>query len=637
MLISTSRISESPIWQLQKIAYARLGVASWAKGHVPFQITNNSRIAAQYADIASAAFPKSSFTILELGGGCGKFAFLMLGELFRRNVPNVRYILTDAAEKNWTFWNEHPLLRPWIDRGILQTAVFDPLSEDAPSADLIVANYFFDSLPQDLFRVEKGAVLEGLASLHTEDKTTDWDDPSLLSKLRITYAFQPLVKNPYPECPQIWSVLQDYSHRFDGLSFLLPIGAIRTIRRIASAFKKDWLFLAADRGPCTAEDLNRMSLLPSLHGNAFSFPVNFDAIDRYMEKTEGGALFSRANETDFSIALLSSTKEILPQAKRCFENLEFGPLRTEALDFSGMLKRLEESNWDATLFFSFFDRIQASIGQAGTLAKMKMLEGVGRVRDQFFPMFREEAILLERLGLFFQSLGKEKDSEISLEMTDRFKKLPEHNFSIAVFLNANPPSGDVLQIGDNEEVFQSIRSHNVRKHVHIPWDGSIENLGQFDTVFLLPARLTVQRIKPAFVQEIEGRFSLDTIRYSDADIETFFAALSKSADPNHVLHFFVELERKKNINRDQFCRIAKRLGVAPPLKEEEDRLFETLMVCLRQHMLPGSVLRAFIPGIATYDDPRFFEEVVVDPFLETEEREEPQGVWVTVRRYSQTA
>src|SRR5271156_553195 len=103
MLLSTSRLSESPIWQLQKTAYARLGVESWAKGRVPFLITNNSRFAAQVADIACAAFPNRAFTILELGGGSGKFAFLLLSELLQRKIK-VRYLLTDAAKKNVAFW-----------------------------------------------------------------------------------------------------------------------------------------------------------------------------------------------------------------------------------------------------------------------------------------------------------------------------------------------------------------------------------------------------------------------------------------------------------------------------------------------------------------------------------------------------
>jgi hypothetical protein len=77
--------------------------------------------------------------------------------------------------------------------------------------------------------------------------------------------------------------------------------------------------------------------------------------------------------------------------------------------------------------------------------------------------------------------------------------------------------------------------------------------------------------------------------------------------------------------------LAGRLGTAVPV-QEDDRFFETLMRCLKSHMKPGSVLRAFLPAIVTYDDPRFFEEVIVDPYLECEEKREPQGVWVTVRK-----
>ena len=116
MLLSSSRLSESPIWNLQQLAYTQLGVESWSKGRVPLQITNNARIAAQSADIVCAAFPKGDFTILELGGGCGKFAFLLISELIRRNLPKIHYLLTDAALKNVAYWKQHPRLLLWIER-----------------------------------------------------------------------------------------------------------------------------------------------------------------------------------------------------------------------------------------------------------------------------------------------------------------------------------------------------------------------------------------------------------------------------------------------------------------------------------------------------------------------------------------
>src|SRR3990167_27511 len=97
-------LSSSSLWQQQQEAYDRLGIYSWAKDQVPFHITNNARIARQYAEIVHR-LGKSSCTILELGGGCGKFAYLFLNEL---QLP-CHYIFTDSAAKNVDFCKNHPL------------------------------------------------------------------------------------------------------------------------------------------------------------------------------------------------------------------------------------------------------------------------------------------------------------------------------------------------------------------------------------------------------------------------------------------------------------------------------------------------------------------------------------------------
>ena len=639
MLLASSRLSESPIWDLQKLAYSQLGVESWTKERVPLQITNNARIAAQYADIACAAFPKGDFTILELGGGCGKFAFLLISELIRRNIPKIRYFLTDAALKNVAYWKQHPRLLTWIEQGILEPFPFDPLFDDPPSADLIIANYFFDSIPQDLFRVEKGMLFEGIASLHAEIESADWSDPNLLSKLRVEYAYRKLENHPYPECPEAVAVLEEYARNFDELSFLFPIGAIRTVQRMQSRAKDDFFFLATDRGPCFAEDLSYMPLLPSLHGSAFSYPVNFHAMGRYMEKIGGKAHFSQ--EADFSAALfygfsisanhMACRGSQESMAKKCFEAQKFGPLNADAADFSEIIIRLKEAHWDPTLFFYFFDRIQVLFDQANNVERRVMIEGMTRVRNLFYPLFRDESILLERLGLFLQSLGEEALS--CFEWAASLEKLPRQSSIVAAFIKAHLPSGDVLVIGGKEEDLDSIRSAKLSSLVAVEWKALGDELGTFDAIFLFPPRLALESQKPAFIRDIEKQFSLDTIRYSDRDIEAFFSA-SSNEDPVRVFHFFLGLEKKKNITREQLEWVSRRLSMEVPALEENDLFFDILMTCLKKHTKPQSVLRAFIPGIVTYDDSRFFEEVVVDPYLEVEEIAETEGIWLTIRKGS---
>ena len=157
-------LSKSILWDLQKKAYTEFGIESWTQKGVPFHITNNSLIAKQYAKTVFPLFKKGRVTFLEVGAGSGKFAFLFLSELFQLGIDksSVCYLLTDFAEKNVSFWEKHPSLTLWIQEGVIRPSIYDPLilSEQPPSFDVMIANYFFDTIPQDLFRVEKGELFE---------------------------------------------------------------------------------------------------------------------------------------------------------------------------------------------------------------------------------------------------------------------------------------------------------------------------------------------------------------------------------------------------------------------------------------------------------------------------------------------
>ena len=121
---------------------------------------------------------------------------------------------------------------------------------------------------------------------------------------------------------------------------------------------------------------------------------------------------------------------------------------------------------------------------------------------------------------------------------------------------------------------------------------------------------------------------MDHAVYSDADIEAFFA-LSGPAEGKVVLRFFTELERKKNITAAQLQGIATRLGMEVP---EGDRFFETLALSLEKHLKPGGTLHAFLPGLKSYADARFYDQIVADPYLDVKETEGPGGVWLMVQK-----
>ena len=725
-----TRLSKSVLWQLQDKAYTQFGLQSWTQMGVPFQITSSPFIAKQYALIALehlrslGKFDEPQY-FLEIGGGNGKFAYHFLTELLPRlqsiGIPSsaICYVLTDLAEKNVTFWKRHPLLGAFIEKGVLDVAVYDPLSSNsihlefkncplAPSTNplFVIANYFFDSISQDLFRVKKGELFEGRITLRSKDEThLSLDNPEIFDQLREEYTYHPLVKNHYyyPDFPQLNDVLNWYRDHIEEANFLLPIGGFRAIHNLLSLSKSSLVILTGDKGVCRKHQFTRQSQ-PKLNlQGTISFPVNFHAIAQYFLKPGGEALLPSYPLSNFAVCLFS-TFALAPALKLSYQDQidAFGP--QESFDhlrlfekecpnpsLKHLLLHVQLANWDASLFFAFFDTFQKLFKTAEKEEIDLFFEATGQIRSRFYPMHREEALLLYKLGLFLQKLGKEKEAESCFQQAISFNSLPKidtkpeegDQHSLKEFVDQTVPSGDVLQIGiGRRSVGETVRCHKPKSHVLIPlsykdssWQEALDQVHTFDTIlFIAPyhhfetaegdGSFSLVNEGKKKMQEIESKFSfLKEIAYSDEDIEMFFTLLERETlvDPIHFLRFFSDLEQKRNITPGQMVTIQNRLKQENLITEEtlktffaeernpqssdlsaeneNDLFFSVLRRCLKSHMKKGSIFKAYLYNVTSkLDDNKFLNEIVMDPFLEFKEEIHPlfdtrEVSWVTITKF----
>ena len=139
--------SQCHLWPLMMSFYAKAGIDSWSTGIVPHFITSNAFISNQYARVLKAFLDdcgsqqilnvEERLYIVELGAGCGKFSYLVLQALeemekllaFPLNM--ITYVMTDFTEENVNFWKCHPKLQGYIERGLLDFAIFDAGSDDS--------------------------------------------------------------------------------------------------------------------------------------------------------------------------------------------------------------------------------------------------------------------------------------------------------------------------------------------------------------------------------------------------------------------------------------------------------------------------------------------------------------------------
>ncbi|MEA4909370.1 MAG: SAM-dependent methyltransferase [Anaerolineaceae bacterium] len=329
MIEKDQRLSASILWQLQAAFYQQSGITAWNQGAVPYYITNNPYIAAAYARVIQGFLrdhpnldPQHPVYILELGAGPGQFAYYFLHHL-RTILEGTRlaglrfvYLLTDLAESNVNFWKQHPLYQAHLQAGRLDMARFDPLTDDQihlvysgqvlSAVDLVnplivLANYFLDSLPADLFSVHQGMLCEEQVTLTSTAPALDPNDPAIMSSLEVD--FRPRLTSPqYYHRPEYNRLLQSYLNSLEGSYVLFPTGALDSLERLLALSEGRMIFLTADKGEHRLEAL-RSPLQPeiSVHGRGISMIVNFHALDTFLAARGGQAFHSKHRDEGLDI------------------------------------------------------------------------------------------------------------------------------------------------------------------------------------------------------------------------------------------------------------------------------------------------------------------------------------------------
>src|SRR5262249_39217784 len=159
--------------------------------------------------IRSALDPREVVNIVELGSATGRFGYYLLVELERLRraglkVPHYRLVLTDCVDGNVEFLRRHPYLESHVREGRVDFARFDAehhrgieLIESGATLDaaslanplVVVANYVFDGLPQDAFRVAGDEVAELVLTLESDRaEEPDPTAPELLGRLHASFS-----------------------------------------------------------------------------------------------------------------------------------------------------------------------------------------------------------------------------------------------------------------------------------------------------------------------------------------------------------------------------------------------------------------------------------------------------------------
>jgi len=440
ILERNQRLSRSMVWQLQQNFYNHHGVEAWRQGTVPHYITSNPFIANAYAKVVigflqdcqsvetaseQSTFapldPKQPIYIVELGAGSGRFSYHFL-KIFHRlhqdstlEAPPFKYIMTDLAEKTIDYWLAHASLRPFIEAGILDFARFeigqnqtlvlrhsgDHLSpEKVKNPMVILANYIFDSVPQDCFYIKGHRIFESLVTIASPREEPDLTDPTLIERIKITYEHKPTIASYYEE-GDLNQLLRDYQHQLHETTLLFPRAALDSIRHFCHLSKGRLLLLSGDKGYIREEALEGWEDQElTVHGS-FSMMVNYHAIAQYVRNLDGQVLQMTYKHDSLNVSAF-----LIGQHPKGYR--ETGQAYQEAIDRFGpddffvlkegiqqcytklapqqIIAYLKLSHWDASIFLDLFSDLHENLTDASESLKKSLREAAQSIWDLYYPI-----------------------------------------------------------------------------------------------------------------------------------------------------------------------------------------------------------------------------------------------------------
>jgi tetratricopeptide (TPR) repeat protein len=455
------RLSHSLLWNRQREYFDRQGVKAWSTGTVPHYITSNPYTASAYGKVVFGFLRDYAATLqqsgdqklaqplyfIELGAGAGRFAYHFLRQFLElrdrspfKDIP-VQYVLTDLAEQNHQFWRSHPRLQPFFEQGVLDVAVFDVTTDEqihlfksgaVISADTVqqplvfLANYLFDSLPQDVFYVEEGQLYERLVTLSSPQPEPDWYVPDLLDRLNVDYENHPISTDYYEE-PAFNQILAGYQQRLNQTSLLFPIAGLQCLQRLSRISNGRMLLLTGDKGYCREVDLEgRGTPGMSRHGSCISLMVNYHALAQYVEQRGGQALTVSHRHRSLCICglLLGEHPQDYSETRLAFYDAieQRGPDDFFAVkkgveqeygvfDLPQLLAYLRLSGWDANIFWGCLSVLLEQATSESAQDKEDVLAAVERIWAMYYPIGEEQdianglALVLFQIGEYELALG----------------------------------------------------------------------------------------------------------------------------------------------------------------------------------------------------------------------------------------
>lgn len=444
------RLSESILWVLQRRFYDERGLGAWESGPVPSYVTSNAYIAANYAQLLLSFLrdalrgggtgdgmsidPAKPIYVVELAAGHGRFSFLFLKKFFAMLDASslrglqVKYVMTDFTQSNLRAWSSQALFKPYFDSGRLEFGLFDVEKDSSirllrngqllGQAELqnpliVFANYIFDTVPQDLFRIEGGNVHEvRVTTRHAAPEAPDMTNPEVMSQFALSYEQRPAdVDNYYPES-YLKKLLQFYRERLADTTIALPTGSLRGLGRLLSMCNNRLLLLSSDKGYTHEDELFFLTTQHIQFHGSLSMMVNYHAIAQGLqlllseagrsETVQTAATAQRQINLKTAAMIVGGGKDQFNDTLLLFQETvdTFGPYDFYTLgsqvrqhcsnaSLEQILGILRMSHYDPNLVFDYGRELLEQAPNATDLMRAELTAALMRCWENFYPLGRD--------------------------------------------------------------------------------------------------------------------------------------------------------------------------------------------------------------------------------------------------------
>ena len=447
LLEKATPFSESVFWDINRRYYEEQGIEAWRQGIVPLHLTSNAFVGKTYAnlifsflkDLGQQGATEETVYLLELGAGHGRLAFHILFQLEALleesilDIPPYCYILSDIAEDSLQFFLDHPQLQPFFQEGKLDCAFFDALENEEIqlrksqktikkgelSQPLItIANYFFDSIPNDLYYLYNGDLSTCSISLTTPQDPDKMDASELLENMIPEYHYQGVKKVNYPHA--IWNeILTAYQGQLVQTHLFFPHRGMQCLHNLEGLSQRGMMVLSMDKGFHEIHDLENEKAPELIAHGSCSIWVNYHALSAYCEKRGGQSLLPDSSTFNLELAclLFLPDAEKFEETKATYQSCvnDFGPddfnrikkfiyKNAQELSLQDLIAFLRLSAYDSTFFIRLLPQIKLMAQRISHNERQRLGETIHKVWNGYYNL-GESLDLAYELGGMLYDLG----------------------------------------------------------------------------------------------------------------------------------------------------------------------------------------------------------------------------------------